>query len=254
MQVESPQPVPPHPRPAKLSIEVPYFFLKLKYWWYGFLFLSITLLALTLGSLGSPEWIETGSRDLAVRGGLLRCVDCPDNWAGENYGDIADIICVPDSGPMDFFCESFSNLSKAGGLYIAFDVIAVVALAGWVLKLVMYLKETDCLRRKVWLGYVFPVTAALSHLIALITWASVSVTSFSSDCDRTQEVCSGHGPGLALSIAILSPLSAGGFCYIYRSVKKEEGALMSPPSQGPRQPAFGPSHLNESNKEDENRV
>ena len=253
MQPENP-PAPSKPRPAKLSVEVPYFYLKLKYWWYGFLFLAVLLLALTLASLGSPAWIETGSRDLEVRGGLLRCVDCPEIWSGQNYGDIADIICTPDSGPMDFFCESFSNLSKAGGLYIAFDIVSVLALSAWILKLVMYLKETDCMGRRYWLGYVFPAVAAGSHVLALILWASISVTSFSSDCEKIEAVCSSHGPGLALAVAIIGPLSAGGFAFIYRSVKKEEGALMSPPSQGPRQPAFGPAHLNESNKEDENRV
>lgn len=236
--------------PAKLSVEVPYFYLKLKYWWYGFLALVLVLLALTLGGLGSPSWVRADNSGMTVHGGLLRCTTCPHEWAGRNYGDIADDICGNDT--LDFYCDAFENLSTAGGCYIGFDVVAVVALLGWLLKLVMYLKETDFLGRRVWIGYVFPGVFALCHILALIIWSSVSVASFSSDCDESSDICSGHGPGLSLAVSIIGPLAAGGFAFIYYHVKREETNLLSPPHQssfGPRQPAFVASQLNESNKE-----
>ena len=205
-------------------------------WWRVFLAALLLLFCLMIGGLGTQRWVEQGQGDTHWKGSLLICNSCPGNWTEESYEDIADEECKFTYRPRTGYCDQFESLRDAGKSYIALEVLSLVCLIAWGIRIALELYNKPILTNEI--AYAVPVIGAALHLCALIEWCLVSNSFYDSDCpdltdgDSKGKLCSLDGPALALTVAILYPLLAFAFFVVFSIYnqnipaveKKEEGA------------------------------
>lgn len=204
-------------------------------WWRVFLAALLLLFCLMVGGLGTPRWVEQGQGETHWRGSLLDCSSCPGNWTDMSYGDIADEECKFTYRPRTGYCDQFESLRDAGKSYIALEVLSLVCLVAWALRLVLELYNKPILTNEI--AYAVPVIGAALHLTALIQWCLVANSFYDSDCadltsgDSKTKLCSLDGPALALTVSILYPLLAFAF-FVAFSIYNQNIAQMEDVSTG----------------------
>jgi hypothetical protein len=163
---------------------------------------------LMIGSLGTPRWVKQGSRSNLWRGGLLRCGGCSGDWEDEYYYSILQSCKEND---VKGYKETFDSLSKAGFLYLSFEILALLVFSLLLLAqsgLVFRLFGDKCKSKLLLLILGL-------HSIAIILWFSISKVklaencSFSSNYFKSHPICATQGPTLALVIEFLCFVTFG---------------------------------------------
>lgn len=195
----------PPPRPAqKLLCMTP------KRWYACHFLTNLLLIILLIASLASPKWIKTGSDDMSLEGGLLTCTDCDPPFNDMSYKEAADAdacdLTLPD---YTGYCLMFNDLKSAGGAFLFFDLISVVFLLFWTLKLFFLYRGSVVLQNPRWLFYVVSTISCTSHILALIIWGGVTSAAFNADCSGWEpngtrpDLCSTAGPAIAITVLII---------------------------------------------------
>lgn len=165
------------------------------------LVLLLLVFALSVASLSLQEWVSLGHDDFLIEGGLVRCSHCPESMRNQWYHDIASSnYCSASNPSMSGICELIDDLNIAGILFIVSELLAVLALLGWVSLLagkVLGAKPSN------WLLYATAGSATFMHVFGVLAWMGVSEARY-DDCrdlrfngDRPN-VCITVGPTLAL--------------------------------------------------------
>jgi hypothetical protein len=188
-----------------------------------------------IGSLSTTKWVELNpsiAPPYAFKGSVYKIEDglakVPNPFVHNltfNFGQATYERCfcsacfVSDSlnqtatpvATYNFYkawCQLFKRLWFAGGLYIVFEVLALVCLGIMIAVMVMFF-------RKIWyfktLFYAGGCMWA-SHTVAILGWIGVAKITFSDDChdffDGTSSptLCAKHGPELGVFILALLPV------------------------------------------------
>jgi hypothetical protein len=188
----------------------PYLFIKiyklsLKNWYYIVLVLNLTAILLMIGSLSTNRWVKQGEDETLWEGGLTVCEKCDGDFEEEKYDDIASDVCDIDG--LEGFCDQFEQLALAGTVYFALDIVSIVVVAVWSIRIVFCLFGRMIFRDI--LSYLLAVSSCMIHTAGFIVWIALSNAEYAASCDevsRTEAktLCPTHGPGLALgTISVL---------------------------------------------------
>lgn len=235
---ETPSLRPPSPpSPGKLLC------LRLKWWYLGHFLTNLVLIILIIACLATPKWVKTGSDDMDIQGGLLTCSDCGEPFEDLSYKEAAEAEAC-DSIIPDYrgYCATFKELKEAGGAFLFFDLIALVFLLFWTVKLFFLYRGAQVLQRPRWLFYVVSAVTGSAHILALIIWGGVTRAAFNADCsdwepDGSQpDLCSTSGPALAIAVLVILLLNV----VLYWAVQFKSNNPAQSPEQGSFQPAERP--------------
>lgn len=220
--------------------------LTVRMWWLLILALQSLLFILSIGCLGSTQWLEQNGLD--IQGSLMRCTDCPSRWQDASYDEIADLICEDDN-LLHSLCDMMKDMRDAGAVYVFFELVAIVCLFFWMFKIMLLLLERQCFPKLRWLPYTFPVLTICAHLIALAAWFGITDASFSDSCDNVTDsvppICATAAPALSVCLMLLyfliTVLFIISFCK-FRSLctsleQKEDKDPVPPPLQAPGPPS-----------------
>ena len=195
-------------------------------WWRVFLGLQLFLFSLMIGSLGTSRWVEQGQGETHWKGSVLECYSCPGNWTEKSYADIADQECGISGAPHTGLCDQFESLRDAGQSFVALEVLSLVCLIAWSVRIILELLNKPILPNEI--IYAIPVIGTGLHLAALIQWCLVANSFYDKDCpDLTDgnaktKLCSLDGPILALIVGIVYPLLAFAFFVVFSMYNQNE--------------------------------
>lgn len=217
--------------------------LRLKWWYFGHFLTNLVLTVLILACLATPKWVRTGSDDMHIQGGLLTCTDCGEPFEDLSYKEAAEAKAC-DSMIPDYrgYCVMFEELKEAGGAFLFFDLVTLIFLLFWTVKLFCLYKGAKVLQRPRWLFYVVSAVTGSAHILALIIWGGVTKAAFNADCsgwepDGSQpDLCSTDGPAIAIAVLVILLLNV----VIYWAVQFKSAGPVKTPEQGNFQPAEKP--------------
>lgn len=202
--------------------------------WAVFIGLIVTIFAFMIASLTVEEWVKLqpdsdGEKVYKFKGDLLKLVDgldeAPSPLVPGQTVDISDMIyakvsCASEfivdlrpSGPLypsvKFFKswkDLFAGLWLAGGVYLIFEINAIVCSFIVIGTLLLFYKNVFYFN----LNFCAAICVWISHIVAIIGWIGIVRPSFDDDCDEASDgvnpptVCALDGPRLGLFILIYS--------------------------------------------------
>jgi hypothetical protein len=236
---ETPALTPPPPPPARKLL-----CLRLKWWYAGHFLTNLLLIILIIACLATPKWVKTGSDDMDIQGGLLTCSDCDAPFEDLSYKEAADAeecdTLIPD---YTGYCMMFKELKEAGGAFLFFDLITLIFLLFWTVKLFFLYKGAQVLQKPPWLFYVISAVAGSAHILALIIWGGVTSAAFNADCADWEPdgslpaLCSTDGPAIAIAVLVILLINV----VAYWVVQFKSSGSARLPEQGRFQPAEAPA-------------
>ena len=217
--------------------------------WSIFIVAQVFLLSVMIGTLSSPNWVELDPPSVAysfkgsitkVQSGLTSVPDIFNpvvffDLQGSSYEKIGCSACfVRDqlnqtTTPVqtwNFYhswCALFGRLWFAAGLFICFEVAALVSVAilivflGLFITYRFYLKSSFCAGGCLW----------ISHIIAILGWIGMANVTFGNDCNSLNNgtspptVCAKEAPRLALFTLVFLPLVMVPFFVTTCSLKRK---------------------------------
>jgi len=204
------------------SIEVKVLKLPTRVWWYIILGLQSFILVLMLSSFGTESWVKQGEGDYEWKGGLLRVTQEPKGylWEDDHYSDLARDYCENDNSQLNkALCDTFSDLSGAGGAFIFFEIVSYLFVIFWMIRVGYCLLEQKLFAE--WMGYLWGGVALASHVVAQMSWAGGASGAFSVDCkdlnkgEARTDLCNTSGPALVLTNTLLLVVTLALFVFIY---------------------------------------
>lgn len=208
--------------------EEPYLFIKiyklsLKHWYYLVLVLNITAILLMIGSLCTNRWVKQGEDETLWEGGLTVCEKCDGDFEEEKYEEIANDVC--DNDDYEGFCDQFEKLALAGTVYLALDIVSIVDVAVWSIRILFCLLGRMIFKDIV--SYLLAISSFLIHTAGFIVWIEVSNAEYGTSCDevsRTEAkpLCPTHGPGLAIATILVLGISNIIFILVFRIRKQAQ--------------------------------
>ena len=220
-------------------------------WWAIFLVMEMFLIAVMIGTLCDPHWVElapTSRPSLAYQGSLIKIqsgLSHIQNFAnpthyynveGYNYERASCGLCfvtqqvISSTTPLAYrefygsLCSMFTRLWVSAGLFIAFEVLALLALAGIAVIIWKFWTQKAYHFR---LAYIASGTVCVSHYVAILAWIGIANVTFGDDCNDLSQgieppvVCAESGPKLALFALIFIPFFVGPFCFVTIYLQKQ---------------------------------
>lgn len=154
--------------------------------------LVVLLIGLLLGSLLSKDWVLTPSWTgaiLKVRSGL---------YSNQSYSSLG---CAEDC--------IFPDLLTGGAVYISFSLVSLILMLAWLTHLVYSTRGVEVLLT--WRRHLVLIATVISQWIGIITWGAVTRLGFEGNGQR-----SSTGPALAVSVAVINPLVALLYTFIFK--------------------------------------
>lgn len=172
--------------------------------WLSLFLVNLVTLALQIAQLSVPDWLEVGSGDSRIAGGLLQCHSCPYDWSDQSYADLVDSGC--SHYPSKDYCDFFRQLRSSGGAFIFIECISGIFLLVWQVKLVFQVLRRECLAHIPWLAYVHPVLATLLQVFSLALWSGMTKAKYTGSCEEysgaDSDICTRAGPAIAVTTCI----------------------------------------------------
>ena len=224
----------------------------IKIWWYIYFGLQLFLIAFMIGSLATPRWVHTSSKFViskglcnndprtynqgfdgsSFQGSLAQCTQgyCSDyrtetsDWCNI-YNDIntGKTVSYCSLDQVNSMCKLFTGLSAASGVFVLFEVIALIAIIVWGSAMLCSYRSMTCYC----CVHCCSICTFIAHYIAILGWIGISGSTFSSSCDTFPSngsmppICTNDGPGLGLFILIVIPFIVVSFvtvaCYAKRN-------------------------------------
>ena len=180
---------------------------------------NLVTVSVEIAALGSEKWVFLQGKEAKLDGGLIKCANCSEPFAGIYYKTAANSqICQITFPDYSNFCHLFTNLHNSGVIYMTFSLFSIVFSLTISLKLLLFLLNSS---RSTCSPYIFKVISAFSALfrfLGLAIWAGTTKATFASTCDMEladktlPQVCTAWGVGL--SLLSLSLFTLFSLCFI----------------------------------------
>lgn len=203
-------------------------------WWIIFIVLYVFLIAVMVGTLSTQAWVELKPENLdpfKFKGSLIRVIDglgeipnianplSPLDLEGETYQKIYGGACfvkdvLDEETTLAFtwdlyhsWCKLFRKLWMGAGLFIVFEITAIVCIAIIIALLILFIYK------KFYFIASFLAAGCMwaSHIIAIIAWITISQGQFEDNCsdltdgEKAPKICARDGPKLALFVLLFLP-------------------------------------------------
>jgi hypothetical protein len=200
-----------------------------------------------LKSIVNFKWLDNDNNIFygdKFEGGLLQCTEsCDESWGKlaskwcAFYDDVKDLADDTNGfhdplfykaleDPAHSICILYAVLFYGSGVYLAFEILALISIVSWALGMFMYWRKVKCClvcsmicSGCVWFG----------HYTAFIFFMVFTKTNFQGNCDEFEDdgenpkLCASDGPGVALVVAILIPLVAVTYCVVGCNLNNKYG-------------------------------
>lgn len=202
--------------------EEPYLFLKiykisLSNWYYLVLALNLTSTLLMIGALSTNRWVKQGKDETLWEGGLTVCEKCDGDFEEEKYADIADDVCGEDD--LEGFCDLYEKLTVAGNVYFALEIISIVLILVWTLRIIACFIGKALFRNGI--SYGISLLGCLVHTVGFIVWITTAGALYGKECEDVSKsdakpLCPTRGPGLAIATVLVLAIDNVIFIHIFR--------------------------------------
>ncbi|CAG9334925.1 unnamed protein product [Blepharisma stoltei] len=180
-----------------------------------FLCLNAIALGCMIATLFVPNWssFSSSSSDISrdFKGKLLETTE---TLKESNHARFIDLyyLCTHKT------CKFWKNLYIGGSSYIIFECLSIGCTTIWSIILFLFLIKKDYLVSSLF----FCAMAWIGHLIAIVTWLSVTEVTYNGDCHNSDnaniDICTEDGPKLSLAILVFITIVNASFLIIARTV------------------------------------
>ena len=232
-----------------------YLKLSFRIWWLIFIIIYLCLLILMGITFACPTWVYTDNTGYFInselkedhdennyvydgskfQGSLTFCIQSceqsyfwlANKWCDE-YKDIDEKFKDSESTTSDPYlsiCSMFYTLFIGSAFYIAFEVVAMIAISVLICTMICYWKKINC----IWLTFCCSGSFWVFHSLALILFMGFSHSNYSNNCKEFPDdgerpnLCAGSGPGLSLFIMIVMPIIVILFCMVSCKLQNKYG-------------------------------